>query len=228
VLGLPFLLSRFAVVRRVRAVLAAPEGRWKVTPGQVAALLDWQEKGGAVNEWHPTRAERANGFEVCWTGEHLVVGGHYLYVAPGQMLPFTAVRCRVAPPAHVSLHYRQPWHQNMASVTRFVMTDREFAFPVPDELQARAFHTHFERRLRGENTLQRRRRLRRLSNWALGAGAVCALMLAVSFGVAWHDREKGIFRPTPHRAVLIGMMTFGLMGAPILLVAGVSLRRNRD
>ena len=226
-LGLPIAGSHAAVKRRVRAVRAAPEYRWTVTPEQIAALLAWQRKAGIVNAWRPTRSERRDGLEVCWDGEHLVIGAHYLRVGPGQMFPFTGVRVQVAMPANVSLHYLQPWAHNMSSVPRIVRTEREFRFPVPDEVHARAFFQHFERRIRGESSLARRRRLRRLSNWALGTSACCVLLLALGLGVAMHDRGKGIYRPTSERAALIGMVTFGVMGAPLLLILGVALRPGR-
>lgn len=217
-LGLPIVGSHLAIRSRVRAVRAAPEGAWAVTPGDIAAFLRWQRAQGVINAWHPTRAERRHGCDVCWDGEHLVVGAHYLRVGPGQLLPFTAVRCRTAAPATVSLHYWQPWKQVLASVPRVVRTEREFSFPAADGDRARAFVRHFEHRLHGESAPARRQRLRRISNWALGAGACCGLMLAFGLAVAWHDRSQRIYRPTTERATLIGLTTFGLMGMPLLLV----------
>ncbi len=49
-------------------------------------------------------------------------------------------------------------------------------------------------------------------------------MMRFGLGVAMHDRGKATFRPTSQRAGLIGMTTFGVMGAPGLLSLGVSLR----
>lgn len=224
-LGLPMLGSYLALNARVRATRAAPAGGWQVSPQDIATFREWQQRNGIVNEWRPTRTERKRGIRVCWAGEHLVVGGYYRRVAPGQYPSVYAVRSRLAAPASVALHYWQVWAHNMSSVTRLVQTDREFRFPAPDEAQAKAFSRHFNRMLE-ESGHARGQRLLRLSNWALGAAACFLVLLLFGFGVAWHDRHHGIFRSTPERAVLIGVTVLGVMGTPLLLWLGAVLRWN--
>ncbi len=223
-LGLPVLGAALAVCARVRATRAASEGRWSVTPADIAGLQAWQRRIGDTNEWRPTRGERARGIEVCWAGEDLVVGGHYWRVAPGQYPTITAVRAQLAPPASIALHYRQVWAHNMSSVPRLLMTERTFRFPAPDDAQARSFARHFSRLLDGERAADRLRRLRRLSSCAFGASAVFLALLLSGLGVAWHDRANGIYRTTPQRAALIATTVFGIMGTPTLLLAGVAVR----
>lgn len=224
-LGLPVLCSSLGVNARVSATRAAPEGGWSVAPADIAALLDWQRRNGSLNEWRPTAVERKRGIAVCWAGEHLVVGGHYWRIAPGQYPQIHAIRVQLAQPANATLRYRQAWAHNMSSIPRLIGTDREFRFPAPDQAQARAFSRHFIPRLDGETSLARRRRRQRLSNWAFGGAAFFLVLLAVGFGFAWHDQANGVFRPTAERAVLIAVTVLGIMGTPILLLVGGLLRK---
>lgn len=225
-LGLPVLWASLQVNARASATRAAPEGGWSARPGEIAALLEWQHRTGTPNEWRPTAGERARGIGVCWAGEHLVVGGHYWRIAPGQYPQIHALRVQLAQPANATLRYRQVWAHNMSSLPRFLQTDREFRFPAPDEAQARAFARHFIALLDGETSLARRHRRRRLSNRAFAAAACLLVLLAIGFGIAWHDRANGVFRPTAERAALIAATVLGVMGTPTLLLVGGLLRKE--
>lgn len=224
-LALPALASSIALNARARATRAAPEDCWSAGPAAIAELLDWQRRSGTDNEWRPTASERRRGVEICWAGEHLVVGGHYWRVIPGQYPRILSVWSRAAPPASVTLRYQHVWAHNMSSVPRFIGTEREFRFPAPDDAKARALVRHFSGVLEREDRSRRQRRLGRLANWALGAGSCFLALLVFGFGVAWHDQAHAVFRPTPERVLLIAATSLGVMGAPLLLWVGWLLRR---
>lgn len=222
----PLFLRALQIPARVASVRANPEGRWFVGPAAIASYLEWERRNGIVNEWRPTRSERANGIEVCWAGEVLLVGGHYRLVAYGQSV--RSVEGRLAPPGSVALRYGQHWSRSFGRMPRLIYTLREFRFPAPDEAQARALVRHFNELLDAGPTRDWPRRRARLVALGWIVTAIFVVMLIGSFALAWHDRTNGIFRPTGQRAALMAMMVAGVIGTLGTLPLALSLRRRRD
>lgn len=225
-LMLPLIPSALATGARAAAVRANPTGRWFAGPADIAAFREWERRNGIVNEWRPTRGERARGIEVCWAGDMLVVGGHCWRLAPGQYPSVRSIEARAAPPGSVALRYGQIWVHNMSSRDRLVHTEREFRFPAPDEAQARALVRHVTPLLGMPQESDGRRRRARLVTAAWIAAAVFGVLLATGLGFGLHDRANGVFRAHGERAALIAATVLGIMGTPAMLLILWSLRRR--